>query len=71
MQTCLKLATIFCFIFVVGCQKQTKPLLTEAERLNIEKAVIQKHAEFVHFAEQRDVDQMFSIIPDNNRASII
>ena len=66
---CLIFITVV--VFFVGCQKKTKPLLTQAERLNIEKAVLQKHAEFVHFAEQRDVDQMFSIIPDNNRASII
>ncbi|MHC4623285.1 MAG: nuclear transport factor 2 family protein [Planctomycetota bacterium] len=58
-------------VFFAGCQKKAKPLLTETERLNIEKAVLQKHADFIGFAEQRDVNKMFSIIPNDNRASII
>jgi ketosteroid isomerase-like protein len=62
---------IMLVVFFVGCQRKTKPLLTETERSNIEKAVLQKHADFIHFAEQLDADQMFSIIPDDNRASII
>jgi hypothetical protein len=71
MKKTLWLIPIICAALLLGAKDSTSQAMTDSQCAAIEKAVLEKHAQFLKFAEEMNVDKMYSLVADGGQGTII
>jgi uncharacterized protein (TIGR02246 family) len=71
MKKALWLIPAICAAVLLGAKDSTTPTMTDAQCDAIEKAVLEKHTQFMQFAQQLEADKMYSLIADGGKGTII
>jgi hypothetical protein len=71
MKKKLWLIPVICAVLLLGAKDSTSPAMTDDQCAAIEKAVLEKHAQFLQYAQQLDVDKMYDLILENGKGTII
>ena len=71
MKKILWLLPVICTVLLLGAKDSATQVLTEARRDEIKKAVLERHNQFLHYAQQLDADKMYDLILENGEGTII
>ena len=71
MKKILWLIPVIGLSLFLGAKEPATQALTETQISSVEKAVLQQHAQFLKFAQQLEVDKMYSLVTDGGPGTII
>jgi hypothetical protein len=71
MKKVLWLIPAICVAVLLGAKDSTTPTMTDTQCAAIEKAVLEQHAQFLKYAQQLEVDKMYSLVLDGGQGTII